>query len=260
MIIYRTTGPWGAGKGADLSAPEADGNFYDLDQRVKALAENVPQPVSVHHTEMVGTTFTVHLTNGQVDGPFDIPFAQLTSRGSWGPGVEYNRLDYVSQGGVTYIVNKAHQSPPIFDPEYSVDGEYAYGVAIPAADPVYDVGFFVRGLIGGSSVPLFRWVATRPVAFKASITESRAIVGTAFVDAVVPPAALALVFRPADGGSEVEFGSITFNQADPTGFVEIHTTQVFNPDDVLEVRAPPIADSIAADLSVTLVASVSVGG
>lgn len=256
MIIYRTTGPWGAGKGADLTPPEVDANFYDLDQRIAAAIENAPQPVSVDHVEMIGSTFTVHLTNGQVDGPFEIPFATLTSRGQWGPGVEYNRLDYVFQGGIGYIVMASHQSPPSFDPTFEVDGLPAYAVAIPAADQVNDLGFFNRGLVGGGAALLFRWVASRAIHFTTTQHDSVASVGTAFADAVDPSARCTMFFIPKDGGASVQFGEITFEQLATVGAVNFTADQGFNVGDVLEVRAPSVQDSVAADLAVTLVALV----
>lgn len=257
MIIYRTTGPWGAGKGADLTPPEVDGNFYDIDQRIATAIENMPQPVSVDHVEMIGSTFTVHLTNGQVDGPFEIPFATLTSRGPWGPGVEYNRLDYVFHAGTGYIVLVSHLSPPSFDPLYEVEGTPAYAVAIPAPDQVYDLGFFNRGLVGGDDALLFRSVASRPIRFATTQHDSQASVGTAFADAVAPPATLAVFYIPAGGGSEEQFATITFDQLATAGVVEIISDRAFNVGDILEVRAPPVQDSAAADLSVTLVAMVA---
>ena len=256
MIIYRTTGPWGAGKGADLTKEEADGNFYDLDQRIKTAIENAPKPVSVDHVEMIGSTFTVHLTNGQVDGPFEIPFATLTSRGFWGPGVEYNRLDYVFHGGVGYIVMVTHQSPATFDPTYEVDGFPVYAVAIPATDQVYDLGFFNRGLVGGGDALLFRWIATRPIRFTTTQHDSQASVGVAFADAVAPPARCSVFYVDKDGGTTEQFGEIVFDQLATVGVVNFTADRAFNIGDVLEVRAPTIPNSAAADLAVTLVAVV----
>ena len=256
MLIYRTTGPWGAGKGADLLKEEVDANFWDLDQRITTAIENAPKPVSVDHVEMIGSTFTVHLTNGQVDGPFEIPFATLTSRGFWGPFVEYNRLDYVFHGGVGYIVMVTHQSPATFDPTYEVDGFPVYAVAIPATDQVYDLGFFNRGLVGGDQSLLFRWVASRPIRFAITQHDSQAAVGVAFADAVTPPASLALIYVSADGGTTEEFGRITFEQLATAGVVAFTADRAFNVGDVLEVLAPSVQDSAAADLSVTLVAVV----
>ena len=260
MIIYRTTGPWGAGKGANLTKEEVDGNFFDLDQRITTAVENAPQPVSVDHTEMIGSTFTVHLTNGQVDGPFEIPFATLTSRGFWGPGVEYNRLDYFFYGGVGYIVMVTHQSPPSFDPTYEVDGIPVYAVAIPAPDQIYDLGFFNRGLVGGGEALLFRWVATRPIRFATTQHDSQAAVAIAFADALVPPASLALVHIPAGGGAAEQFGTITFDQLATVGMVAFTADRAFNVGDALEVWAPVDQDSAAADLAVTLVALVPGNG
>lgn len=60
-IVYRTTGPWGAGTGANLPAEDVDGNFYDLDQRVADL-EDAPAPsfaVSVSQAGSVAT-FTIN--------------------------------------------------------------------------------------------------------------------------------------------------------------------------------------------------------
>lgn len=36
-VTYRTAGAWGSGKGANLTAAEVDGNFYDHEQRIEDL-------------------------------------------------------------------------------------------------------------------------------------------------------------------------------------------------------------------------------
>lgn len=80
-ITYRTSGPWGAGKGSNLTAGEIDGNFYDLDQRVADLESNPPTPDEISNITVSGSQMTVWLVSGAHFGPFTLPQA------AWRPPV-----------------------------------------------------------------------------------------------------------------------------------------------------------------------------
>lgn len=72
-LTYRTAGPWGAGKGSNLTAAEIDGNTYDLDQRVDALETTPPEPNEIVNITQSGDTITVHMADGTTFGPFTLP-------------------------------------------------------------------------------------------------------------------------------------------------------------------------------------------
>ena len=42
-IVYVTTGTWGTGTGAPISAADVDGNFFDVDQRIVALGDDLAE-------------------------------------------------------------------------------------------------------------------------------------------------------------------------------------------------------------------------
>lgn len=63
-IIYRTTGAWGTGLGANLTAAQVDNNFYELAEAITALEENPTAPAEITNITQSGTVVTVHLSNG----------------------------------------------------------------------------------------------------------------------------------------------------------------------------------------------------
>lgn len=71
-IRYRTTGPWGAGIPADLTAAQADENIYTLKQEIDAKPDTVAV-ISIAGISQVGQNLFVTLTDATVHGPFPIP-------------------------------------------------------------------------------------------------------------------------------------------------------------------------------------------
>lgn len=116
-VIYRTAGPWGAGKGANLHAGEVDGNFYDINVRLGSVEVALPTLASIAFFEVAGPQFYVHLTNGVIQGPFALPATTWNFRGEWQPFTLYAVNDIVSadDGGV-YMVLAIHNSAASFDP------------------------------------------------------------------------------------------------------------------------------------------------
>lgn len=64
MIIYRTSGTWGAGKGSNLTAAEVDGNFYDLEERVETLETYGATAESITNVTSSGSTITFYTSSG----------------------------------------------------------------------------------------------------------------------------------------------------------------------------------------------------
>lgn len=119
-IVYRTSGPWGAGKGANLVPAEVDGNFFDVSRRVTVLEDNAPAASNgIAYFNIGGTNnelFYVHMTNGTIQGPFALPQKTWTFRGPWTPSIVYNADDVVTMVGSVYLVLFNHISAAIFDP------------------------------------------------------------------------------------------------------------------------------------------------
>lgn len=116
-VIYRTAGPWGAGKGANLVPAEVDGNFYDVDQRITAVEDDLPDVANgIAFFSVSGSLFSVHMTNGTVQGPFALPKAAWNFRGEWTASTIYYVDDVVTANGSVYMVLINHTSAPTFDP------------------------------------------------------------------------------------------------------------------------------------------------
>jgi len=77
-ITYRTAGPWGAGKGANLTPAEVDANFHDLKQAIDTLATNPATPVQIANITVSGSQMTVVMSDGSTFGPFTLPRAIST--------------------------------------------------------------------------------------------------------------------------------------------------------------------------------------
>jgi hypothetical protein len=117
-IIYRTAGPWGAGKGANLVAGEIDGNFHDLDARVGSIKDNIPAAaVGIAFFAVTPPNlFYVHMTNGTIQGPFALPQLAWNFRNVWLPSTAYAVNDVITANGSTYMVLINHISAATFDP------------------------------------------------------------------------------------------------------------------------------------------------
>lgn len=73
VLVYRTAGAWGAGKGANLVPAEIDSNFWDHEQRIDTLETTPPEPNQISNITQTGNTITVHLQDGTSYGPFELP-------------------------------------------------------------------------------------------------------------------------------------------------------------------------------------------
>jgi hypothetical protein len=140
-IIYRSAGPWGAGKGANLVAGEVDGNFYDLDKRVTVTEETIPELVSISFFEVSGSSFYIHMTDGTIQGPFALPMTQWYFRGEWVPNTHYSVNDVITTNGNTYMVLFNHLSAATFDPGANDgSGHPYYGLLLSNPAGVLPVG------------------------------------------------------------------------------------------------------------------------
>ncbi|PSJ55755.1 hypothetical protein [Pseudaminobacter soli (ex Li et al. 2025)] len=75
--VYRTDGPWGLGKGSNLTPGEVDANFWGLTQRVAELLADIPAPVNISNIDVSGTQMKIFLEDGRQFGPFTLPQANF---------------------------------------------------------------------------------------------------------------------------------------------------------------------------------------
>ena len=126
-IIYRTAGPWGAGKGGNLVAGEVDGNFYDLDARLTATEDTLPELVSIAFFEVSGSAFYIHMSDGTIQGPFALPQLAWNFRGEWTPSTGYQINDVVTFNGAVYMVLVNHVSTSgTFNPDANDGNGHPY--------------------------------------------------------------------------------------------------------------------------------------
>lgn len=141
-MIYRTAGPWGAGKGANLVPGEVDGNFYDVDRRLFVVEDNMPDAANgIAFFSESGNLFYVHMTDGTIQGPFVLPQQAWNFRGDWAPTTIYNIDDVVTANGSVYMVLINHTSASLFDPNISDGaGHNYYGLLLTNPANVLPIG------------------------------------------------------------------------------------------------------------------------
>src|SRR5262245_48618041 len=99
MIIFRTNGAWGAGKGSNLTAVEVDGNFYDPEQRLSVIEALPPAAAGISHFSIVDDQLTVHMDDSTTRGPYELPVFVPVFRGEWQPSTPYSRGDQFTENG-----------------------------------------------------------------------------------------------------------------------------------------------------------------
>lgn len=119
-VTFRTSGPWGAGKGSNLQPGEVDANFWELLSRLTYIEENPIPGVGVADITLSGTMLMFHMSDGSTFGPVGIPIASFKWRGEWAPATSYQAWDvFVVLGDGQYLVVDDYESPTEFDPEAS---------------------------------------------------------------------------------------------------------------------------------------------
>lgn len=116
-ITFRTLGPWGAGKGANLQPSEVDNNFWSLGQAIVSLQNNPALPNGIASISVSGTQMTIYLNDGTVLGPYTLPVLTFRWRGEWQPTTAYAELDVFTVKDIgIFLVQIDHVSPFEFDP------------------------------------------------------------------------------------------------------------------------------------------------
>lgn len=134
-VIYRTAGAWGAGKGANLTPAEVDGNFYDHEGRIATLEGTPPTPNNIANITVSGSQFTVIMDDASTFGPFTIPTARWNWTGDWADATTYGVNDFFSDAdtGSIYVVIKGHTSAAPFDAAATSGGSPVYELVIDAS-------------------------------------------------------------------------------------------------------------------------------
>lgn len=150
-IVYVTPGPWGAGKGAPVTAAEADGNFWHLVKRLQAVEDNAPVPPGIVEIAVSAGLMRIFASNGVMYGPLALPAAQFRWRGEWQDATAYAAMDvvYVDYEGV-FLALADHVSSAPFDPDLATtEGPVwhkAFGLVPGGTSQVRDVTTDTYGL------------------------------------------------------------------------------------------------------------------
>jgi hypothetical protein len=137
-ITYRTSGPWGPGKGGNLTPGEVDTNFYDLVQQLEDL-ELGPTPAEIDNIVVVGNQMTIILDDARQFGPFTLPTASFRWRGNFVASTAYAVNDLVTVPGLgVYLVLNAHTSGSTFNPDLLVGGLSAYQLVLQEVRYAFD--------------------------------------------------------------------------------------------------------------------------
>lgn len=131
-VTYRTLGPWGAGKGANLQPSEVDANFYSLAQAIVNIQDNPEEPNGIYSITVSGTQMTITLNDGTVLGPYTLPVLTFRWRGEWDSFATYDILDVftVTNLGI-FMVQVYHTGTgATFDPDRVTDENVPYYIQL----------------------------------------------------------------------------------------------------------------------------------
>jgi hypothetical protein len=148
-IVYVTTGAWGAGTGTPNTAPQVDGNFYDVDQRLVGLTADLAEGKRIDTVTYTSNAMTFHFTDG-TSQVIPLPVATFTYVGDWVNSRPYIPGHLFTANNGFYQVLVSHTSPPWpapFDPNATDGTNPLYALWMPLNDVNYDAAIFVPGSI-----------------------------------------------------------------------------------------------------------------
>jgi hypothetical protein len=148
-IVYVTTGAWGTGTGTPNTAPQVDGNFYDVDQRLVGLTADLAEGKRIDTVTYTSNTMTFHFTDGTTQVIL-LPVATFTYVGDWVNDRPYIPGHLFTANNGFYQVLVSHTSPPWpapFDPNATAGTNPLYALWMPLNDVNYDAAIFVPGSI-----------------------------------------------------------------------------------------------------------------
>ena len=151
-IVYVTTGAWGGGTGAPISAAQVDGNFYDVDQRIMTLNADLAEGKRIDTVTYTSNSMTFHYTDG-TSQVIPLPVATFQYVGAWMNSAPYTPGNLFTAANGFYQVLQNHTTPAWpapFDPnatDESTDANPLYQLWMPLRDVNYDAAIFVPGSI-----------------------------------------------------------------------------------------------------------------
>jgi hypothetical protein len=165
-VVYVTSGTWGAGTGAPISAAQVDGNFYDVDQRIVELNAALDEGKQIDSISSSPNSMTILFTDGTTQ-VIPLPIATLTYIGQWLNSTPYTRGQLISVRGLgmfqVLVDHNTPALPAVFDPNAADgSGNPLYQFWMPLYDINFDAIIFMPGSI--QRVPnelLFQGIATR---------------------------------------------------------------------------------------------------
>lgn len=266
---------WGGGQGSDLAAVAIDLNFWTLFSAVQALEDHSTVNAGIDYINQPagGNTFFIHLTNHAVLGPFIIPTAQWSPRGEWQPDTTYAAYDLVGENGALYLITIPHTSGTTFSP-FATDGQghdlYVLVLEQPA-DQLPVGGTPGQRLVKSTSSPYTtEWLddlIRLHVFVEGQPLPSEILIQYTVVDNMTLPIGLAgsVFYQDTEAANDTVYavikngasiGSVTF-AADGTINVAFAAVITCVPGDVIQLQAPSSPDSEQANISFTLVATLT---
>jgi hypothetical protein len=250
-IVYVTSGAWGSGAGAPISAALVDGNFYDLDQRVVDLNTGLTEGKRIDYVTYTADSMTFHFTDGTTQ-VIVLPVATLAYVGAWANSTPYQRNQMFSADNGFYQVLEDHTTPAPpapFDPN-ATDGSTAqnplYQLFLPLRDVNYDAAIFIPGSIQRTAGELLaQFVANRTMNLAAGNAQAYA-----YLDVANPAAGPSIILSIQKNGTEI--GTITFAASAQTGTVSIPVATDFAEGDRYGLRVTQSTNAVPSGLSVTL--------
>jgi len=256
-IVYVTTGAWGAGTSTPNSAAQVDGNFYDVDQRIVGLTDDLAEGKRIDTVTYSDTSMTFHFTDG-TSQVIPLPVVTLQYVGPWMNGAPYTRGQMITAGNGFYQVLENHTTPAApapFDPnatDGTTDNNPLYQLWMPLLDVNYDAAIFVPGSIQRAADELlFQGIANRAMRLNAGTVGAYAYLSTG------NESGTDIILSIEKEG--VEIGTVTFEAAGDidtaggqTGIFTINAAVDFAAGDRYALRVTQSDNAEPADLSVTL--------
>jgi hypothetical protein len=256
-IVYVTTGGWGTGTGAPISAAQVDGNFYDVDQRIVALNADLAEGKQIESISATPNSMTFHFTDGSTQ-VVPLPIAVITYVGQWTNSTPYIRGQMISVRALgMFQVLVDHMTPPapaLFDPnatDGSTDDNLLYSFWMPLYDVNYDAAIFVPGSIQRAADELlFQAIANRSMQLVAGNAHAYA-----YLDVGIDAGTDIMISIERN---LIEIGTIAFAAGDinsdggQAGAISIPSTTNFAEGDTYALRVATSDNAAPSGLSVTL--------
>jgi hypothetical protein len=259
MIIYVTTGAWGAGTGTPNSAAQVDGNFYDLDQRVVDLVGDLAEGKRIDTVTYTTDSMTFHYTDG-TSQVIPLPIATITYAGPWTNSTPYLRGNMISAGNGFYQVLETHTTPPWpapFDPnatDGSTDNNPLYSLWLPLRDINYDAAIFVPGSIQREADELlFVGIANRAMRLGSGDERAHAYLDTGNDSTGATDIIVSIEKNNTEIGTiTFEAGGVIDGDGGQVGAFNVPAVTDFVEGDRYALRVTQSDNATPADLSVTL--------